>query len=50
MCVTVYCAVSDTAFCGAGEFGMVYRARLAGWQEGPPQIVAVKTLKGLLVK
>ena len=29
----------------AGEFGMVYRAYLSGWENTSSHIVAVKTLK-----
>ena len=30
----------------AGEFGVVYRAYLSGWEDETSQVVAVKTLKG----
>ena len=33
----------------AGEFGVVYRAYLSGWEDESFQIVAVKTLKGMCV-
>jgi len=34
---------------GQGEFGVVYRAHLTGWEGNPTaQVVAVKTLKCML--
>ena len=30
----------------AGEFGVVYRAYLSGWEDPTSQVVAVKTLRG----
>ena len=32
-----------------GEFGIVYRATLSGWRGKEQELVAVKTLKGIVV-
>ena len=43
MCVYVCVCVP------AGEFGVVYRAHLTGWRNTGQELVAVKTLKGMII-
>ena len=49
LCMFASQHVSKHQFCfcfHAGEFGVVYRAYLSGWEDLTSQVVAVKTLRG----
>ena len=43
LCVYIHVCVP------AGEFGVVYRAHLTGWRNTVHELVAVKTLKGMII-
>ena len=54
MAITLDVSVSISSICvcvcvPAGEFGVVYRAHLTGWRNTGQELVAVKTLKGMII-
>ena len=42
-------AVKFTVLIFLGEFGLVYRGTLSGWRGKGQELIAVKTLKGILM-